>query len=123
MSGVPESWIVHLLDEFDRYAASMISVEGDGYRCKSTGEAISRRQLEQVRGEVMANAVDDPDSLAYHVLLASGVNNHLTDPCPTCDAAIRLAWGASRTRRAVGLPASDDISEADMATGQAARHA
>jgi hypothetical protein len=123
MTTIPESWIMHLLDEFDRYAAAMVTLDGTGYRARNTGQPISRRQLEQVREEVIANATSDPTSLAYHVLLASGANSHVTDPCPTCDAAIRLAWGASRTRRSLGLPASDEVAEPELVTAQATRHA
>lgn len=110
MQTAPESWTNHLLNEFDRYAVMFVAHDGTRYRCSITGRAISTREFALIRAEVIANATTDPTSLAYHMLLASGVNAHTTDPCPTCDAAIRLAWGASTMRRTLGLPASGDIA-------------
>lgn len=99
----------HLFDEFDRYVAMVTARDGTRYRCAITGKTISGGELAQIRDEVMANATTDPTSLAYHMLMKSGPHAHASDPCPTCDAAIRLAWGVSATRRALGLPASSNI--------------
>jgi hypothetical protein len=110
MQTATQSWSTHLVDEFNRYAATLIVPEGPRYRCPITGKTISDRELAQIRDEVVANATTDPTSLAYHLLLESGADVHGSDPCPTCDAVVRLAWGASATRRALGLPPSRDIA-------------
>jgi hypothetical protein len=110
MQTATQSWTPHLLNEFDRYVATLIVREGARYRCAITGTSISKEQLAQVRNEVIANATTDSTSLAYHMLLESGPNAHTSDPCLTCDAAVRLAWGASATRRELGLPPSRDIA-------------
>jgi hypothetical protein len=105
----PASWTVHLLDEFDRYVATVIVCEGAQYRCTITGKAISASEFTQMRNEVIANATTDTSSLAYHMMMESGDNAHASTPCPTCDAAIRLAWGVSPMRRLLGLPVSSDV--------------
>jgi hypothetical protein len=115
MQTITQSWTTHLLAEFDRYVATLTVREGAGYKCVITGSAISDSELVQIRDEVIANATTHSASLAYRMLLESGPNAHRSDPCPTCDAAVRLAWGASATRRALGLPASHDIANDVMA--------
>jgi hypothetical protein len=109
MQSAPESWTNHLLDEFDRYIVTLMVCDGTRYRCTITGKTISAREFMQIRDEVITNATTDATSLAYHMLLESGSNEHTDDPCPTCDAAIRLAWGVSPTRRSLGLPVSSDL--------------
>ena len=110
MTAAPESWTPQIRYEFDRYVAKLMVPEGARYRCSVTGMTISVSELDQIRAEVIANATTDVASLAYHMLLESGPSAHHSDPCPTCDAAVRFAWGASATRRALGLPASNDIA-------------
>jgi hypothetical protein len=109
MQTAPESWTSHLRDEFDRYVATLTARDGTRYRSALTGKAISESEFGQIRNEVIANATSEPTSLAYHMLLRSGSRVHTDDPCPTGDAVLRLAWGASATRRLLGLPASSDI--------------
>lgn len=110
MTAAPESWTPQIRYEFDRYVATLIVPEGARYRCPATGMTISASELDQIRVEVIANATTDATSLAYHMLLESGPSAHDADPCPTCDAAVRFAWGASAMRRTLGLPASNDIA-------------
>ena len=45
----PPGWTVHLLDEFDRYVATVITCEGAQYRCTVTGKAISASEFMQIR--------------------------------------------------------------------------
>ena len=116
----PESWITHLLDEFDRLVANLIVERGTADLRNDAGQTISVDDLVRIRNDVVAIATTDRSSLAYQVLLASGRNSHITDPCPTCDAAIRLAWGASRTRRACGLPAVAHNADASVVGAPAA---
>jgi hypothetical protein len=110
MPASPEAWTPQLRYEFDRYVATLLVPEGTRYRYPGTGNTISASELDQIRVDVIANATTDATSLAYQMLLESGLSAHLSDPCPTCDAAVRFAWGASATRRALGLPASNDIT-------------
>jgi hypothetical protein len=110
MTAAAESWTSQLRYEFDRYVATLLVRDGARYRSSATGMTISAGELDQIRTEVIANATTDATSLAYHMLLESGPSAHVSDPCPTCDAAVRFAWGASTMRRALGLPASNDIA-------------
>lgn len=109
MHSAPESWTKHLLAEFAGYVEPLVAHEGSRYRCTITGTIITERELDQIRDEVIAIATTDPTSLAYQMLLKSGTNMHSSTPCPTCDAAIRLAWGTSPIRRALGLPPGTDL--------------
>ena len=103
----PESWFSHLSDEFDRLIENMLTERGTRELRTSARRVVSVEELATLRRDVIAIATTDHTSLAYQVLLRSGTKAHITDPCPTCDAAIRLAWGASKARRALGLPAVD----------------
>ena len=122
MPTAPESWTRHLLQEFERYFVTFVVGDGTRYRCTTTGRSISTSQFAQIRAEVIATATTDTASLAYQMLRQSRPNAHASEPCPTCDAAIRLAWGVSKTRRMLGLPASGDIARAAITeTEHAAR--
>jgi hypothetical protein len=109
MHSAPESWTKQLLDEFAWYVAPLVAREGSRYRCTSTGTMVTEREFTQIRDEVITSATTDTTSLAYQMLLKSGTMVHTASPCPTCDAAIRLAWGTSPTRRALGLPPGTDL--------------
>jgi len=111
----PESWSSHLSDEFDRLIENMLTERGTRELRSSARRLISAEELETIRKEILAIATTDHTSLAYQVLLRSGTRAHMTDPCPTCDAAIRLAWGASKARRALGLPAVDSVAHVAVA--------
>jgi hypothetical protein len=109
MQTIPESWTAHIHGELDRYIAALFEQDGTRYRCGITDRTISKGEFLQIRNEVIANATTDSTSLAYQMLVRSGPNMHSTVPCLTCDAAVRLAWGASATRRLLGLPATNDV--------------
>ena len=110
MQTAAAAWTTHLVNAFDRDVATLIVPDGTRYRCAITGKTISDGEFAQIRAEVIANATTDPTSLAYRMLTESGPNAHKSAPCRTCDAAVRLAWGASPTRRTRGLPASSDFA-------------
>lgn len=105
----PVSWIASLLDEFDRYSETLIAPDGTRYRCPITNKTISSGEREQIRDEVIANATADRDSLAFHILALATYPPPARSHRAPCDIAVRLGWGASATRRALGLPASDDF--------------
>jgi hypothetical protein len=109
MQTAAQSWTPQLLDELDRYVAMFFVRDATRYRCVINSRPMSDEDLAQIRVEVLANATTDRTSLAYQMLMESGPSGHGSDPCPTCDATIRLAWGASATRRTLGLPASNDL--------------
>jgi hypothetical protein len=109
MQSIPESWTGHINREVDRYVAALFERDGNRYRCGDTNRVITHDEFAQIRQEIIANATVDSQSLAYQMLLQSGHNPHTSAPCPTCNAAVRLAWGASATRRLLGLPASHEL--------------
>jgi hypothetical protein len=108
MQSIPESWTGHIHKEFDRYVTALFERDGNRYRCGTTNRVITHAEFTQIRQEIIANATADTQSLAFQMLLQSG-HNPSTVPCPTCDAAVRLAWGASATRRLLGLPATSQL--------------
>ena len=109
MQSIPKSWTGHINKEFDRYVAALFERDGNHYRCGDSDRLITRAEFEQIRREIIANATVDSRSLAFQMLIRAGHNPETSEPCPTCDAAVRLAWGASATRRLLGLPASSEI--------------
>lgn len=103
-----DAWTATLMEEFDRYSGTLVHRDGMRYRCPITNVMISEAEMGKIREEVLNNAIANHDSLAFHILTlansAAAEERHLP-----CDIAVRLGWGISATRRALGLPASDDL--------------